>query len=171
MIFPKDPLENLAYTARRSGLWVPTPLKFARRCCCEPCEQCSGPMPSSYEVTVSGFVNGPWCAHCDEFNNTFILDDESLYPGRELCSRRYLLSIESCNLTPYVELWFCCSIGSIRGGIYAPGSIYYWKNYGSKPPCALENYELPYSGHSGFWGPGPSNYCDATGSKMVVTAL
>lgn len=152
MIFPKDPIDNLAYTARRSGLWVPTPLRYgARKCCC--CPHCYGEAPSEWEVTIGGMrLKEPEvCADCLNLNDSFVVTDVYVhyYSGVGIiCRWRYWLPSELCGIA-YVQLDL--SNGSHRliqvrlfnsSGIL---QLYWSKDYGSSITCLdVENDQLTF---------------------------
>jgi len=182
MILPKDPYDSLAYTARHSGIWVPMPLRFARRCCCADDRTCSyvcsddGPGRSGWSVDIGGIVeNVPSnCTGtlCTTLNDTYILDEYIYwppFPGYD-CEWEYELDPTICSVDHlYLYAIYEFSVYYILVFFQwgATPMIQFRKSYGaSKPACnTFSGESIPYDyEHASF-------LCDGASATCSITAL
>ena len=194
MILPKDPLDNLAYTARRSGLWVPMPLRFARRCCCvvtcEDCTYCENKWPAEIEAVITG-VTGTNCIRdfgvfnaCALFNDTFILSCFQV-PAPCVVPTCYswveLDTADGWECMDFINVWleyddpdFWLYGLFYSGGceVYNAGNAFFsdWfrKNLGPTSPvdCNFSNEQLAWYQHIGG-----AHSCDLTSATMALSAV
>jgi len=146
MIPRRDPFDNLAFLARRSGLWVPTPPGMvSRRCCCGGgcscygCKFCTSPPPNeALEVTISDMDTGtisplltngtfevPVSLHCEV---------NASYSCSWNISKQKISSSPSV-YTPDIDIYFGTSFGGwvcSSGGtpIVEDNGYYLFINYG-----------------------------------------
>ena len=165
MIPRRNPLDNLAYVARRSGLWVPTPLRWwpCADCCgdCDcRCANCStSDAPCCFRVTFASIANDG-CTDCSWLNQSFYLTqtvgDDCIWE----CS-----PVDGMPCDPTV----------IRLTVYKDGTDYkvkvelgnhIWeKNYGTSKPdcCGFSSESITHITDSGD--------CDTSSATCSVTAL
>ncbi len=85
MIPKRNILDHLACTARRSGLWVPTPLRFAgaRKCCCCPCAACLNgiyPPQIQSDLTIGGGnPPGKSVNCCSQASGSYVMDYRGIF--------------------------------------------------------------------------------------------
>lgn len=159
MIPKKDPYENLIFTARRSGLWVPQPLRMSPGypCCCGgecPCSRCSGANhPCCLSVVIDGLVNDG-SDYCICMNGTYLV---TYYDNCEWRS------------TGGPGEWLALPVVTLlqRSGDYilqcAVAGIIFEKNYSTtKPTCTnFSSESLSYVSTDGN--------CDGTSATCLIS--
>ncbi len=174
MIFPRDPLDFLAYTARRTGLWVPMPLRFGWwpcGCCgCTlTCQHCIGDAPCAFEVVIAD-VAEDGCGSCASLDGTYILDE--FFSGADpstLCAWRYTFPERICDVS-FIQLNV---YGTTRqlwvffwDAVRADWALFF-KVYGSKVDCMnLANEPLSFTHQPLGW------QCDiSAGATCLVSTV
>ena len=172
MIPKRDPLDFLAMTARRSGLWVPTPLRMGWwPCgCCEKCEclTCNPTAVScSYAAVFTGFVNAD-CSDCTYFNDEsgFVL---SFVGGGVLCTWDYLLPVAKCGVH-HIRFESNVTLGDYRFRVslqtvsYAVLGLWQKSHGASAPDCQVTDYDIPFILNNGL-------SCDISASTCLLSAI
>ncbi|MAH47002.1 hypothetical protein CMI37_14340 [Candidatus Pacearchaeota archaeon] len=159
--------KTLELVYRRTGLWVPKPLRFAGYpcppCCTEPCPHCdTGTTPSAVQVVISGTTDkgcgGTTCV--DDFNGTFVLDqvagcDYSYDLGTITCRVRYLQVRIDAGLVGARCIW------SPTGPEWGSAEVL-WVGVFTVGDCTTINENLAFDNQ--YWG----RTCEFSGADPIV---
>lgn len=174
MILRKDPYDNLIFTARRSGLWIPQPLRMSPGypCCCEKeecvdCEYCDDSCgPQEFEIILSGIVNesppSGGCTGCALFDDTYIV---TLHPSACVWNESWS-STGICPSDEDIVLRIEISVAaiSVSAETTYSGAMYWELTISTPYDClGISNLDIPV-------GTDLSS-CDHSSSTCTMTAL
>lgn len=118
--------------------------------CCE-CDACDGPLPSAWEVTISGVLQDPVnpCANCSDLNGTYLIDERTAGS----CTWSLAFPSSVCGFDHlYLSIYESVSGWVITVEVRGSGVYFNWsKNYGvgTKPSCStLTDEALPDTGRN-----------------------
>ncbi len=163
MIYSGDPLRSLTLTQQRSGLWVPQPLRFARRCCCTcTCGNCSeNEPPCCLGVHISDMAEDSCAAdECHCLNRFFLVSRT----GKCTWSRT-ITGFFCGTLTITVLLYLDGSNYKLQTTLSSASDTHIWReDLGtSKPNCSLWDEEnLTHISSSGD--------CDSSSATCSITS-
>jgi hypothetical protein len=133
------------------------------------CGQCTGRMPTWYQVEIAGYADGS-CTDCTDLNGTYLVSSNSqTLPAGSLlsdCNRRYVLPTSICSST-YIQLVHAGGFSYVLRLTDSAASFLDWQHSygGSQPDC--ENGSRSLSNNVSL----PGTTCTMTGATVDVDAL